>query len=67
MLKSHSLLRKSEPRLKREGIGLLVVNEKTCKVKKIIKAKLSKRKFASIKLEEIDNRRKNRYSKYRFY
>ena len=65
--KSYSLLRKSEHILKREGIGLLIVNEKTCDVRKIIGAKPSNKKFTSVKLDEIDRRRKNRNSKYKLY
>jgi hypothetical protein len=67
LLKSYSLLRKSEHILKREGIGLLTINEETCDVREIIGAKISNKKFSSVKLEEIDRRRKNRKSKYRMY
>ena len=64
LMKSYSLLRTSEYLLKREGIGLLIVNEITAKVSKIIDAKPSIRKYASIKIEEI---RKKRTNKFKFY
>ena len=43
--KTHNILRKSEHVLRKEGIGLLSVNERTCKVSKIIEAKQSKIKL----------------------
>ena len=64
LLQSYSVLRKSEYELKKEGIGLLVINEITCKVSLIIKSKKSPRKFSSVKLKELDNRRNNRRYKY---
>ena len=65
--KTHSILRKSEQMLKNEGIGILSVNEKTCIVSKIIEAKPSKKKFASLSLSQIQHRRDNRRSKYKLY
>ncbi|UCF11635.1 MAG: hypothetical protein JSW06_06180 [Thermoplasmatales archaeon] len=67
LMKSYSLLRKSEYTLQKEGIGLLIVNEITCKVSKIIDAKPSKRKFASITLKEIRRSRENIANKFKFY
>ena len=67
LMKSYSILRKSEFELKKEGIGLLIVNEKTCKVNKIIDAQPSKRKYASITLMEIIERRVNRTNKFKVY
>jgi len=52
LLKSYNILKKAEFLLKKEGIGLLIVNEKTSKVSKIINSKISKRKIGcSIKLK----------------
>jgi hypothetical protein len=65
LLQSFSVLRKSEYELKKEGIGLLVINEITCKVSVIIKAEQSSRKFSSVKLGELDRIRNNR--KYKYY
>ena len=44
-MKSYNILRKAEHILKKEGIGLLIVNEKTTKLSKIIDSQLSKRKL----------------------
>ena len=41
LFRSYSILRKAEYILKKEGIGLLIINEKTSKVSKIIDSKLS--------------------------
>jgi len=60
LMKSYNIIRKSEHILIKNGIGLLSVNEKNCEVTKIIKAKKSKKKIASIKVEEISRIRKNR-------
>jgi len=65
--KTHNILKKSEQTLKKEGIGLLSVNEKTCIVSKIIEARPSKKKFASLSLSQIQHRRDNRKSKYKLY
>jgi len=63
----HSLtvLRKAEHQLKKQGIGLLVVNEKTVEVTELIPAQYSKKKFISLTTQEIDRKRKNRKSKYK--
>jgi len=45
LFKSYNILRKAEHIFKKEGIGLLVVNEKTSKVVKIIESKLSTKKI----------------------
>jgi hypothetical protein len=45
LLKSYNILRKAEHIFKKEGIGLLVVNEKDSRVKEIIEPKLSTRKI----------------------
>ncbi len=63
--RAYNFLRKAEYYLKKEGIGLLIINEKTFEVKKIINAKQSKKQIGKISLERID---KNilRVSKYKF-
>ncbi len=53
LMKSYNVLRKAELILKKEGIGLLTVNEKTCKVCKIIDAVQSRRSMGTITLEEL--------------
>ncbi len=51
--RSYNILRKAELIFKKEGIGLLVVNEKTCKVSKIIDSKKSEKKIGgSIKIKD---------------
>ncbi len=67
LMKSYSILRKSEYVLKNEGIGLLIVNEETCKVSKIINPRLSKRKLTSITIQEIKKRRNYRINKFNIY
>ena len=63
LMKSYNILRKAETILEREGIGLLIVNEKSCKVSEIIKAKISRKKLGTITLEEINRAGKNRFLK----
>lgn len=67
LMKTYSFLRKSEHILKKEGIGLLIVNEKTCEIQKIIEAKTSRRKYTSITLKEIRKRRENKTNKFKVY
>ena len=61
----YNILRKAEYYLKKEGIGLLVINEKTCNIRKIIKAERSKKQIGKIKLEIID-KKMFKVSKYKF-
>ena len=63
--KVYNILRKGEHNLRREGIGLLIVNENTLKVKKYINAKLSKKQIGEVSLEKID-KKMFRVSKYKF-
>jgi hypothetical protein len=63
--KVYNILRKAEHNLRKEGIGLLIVNEKTLEVKKYINAKLSKKQIGEISLENI-NKKIFRVSKYKF-
>jgi hypothetical protein len=63
--KVYNILRKAEDTLKKEGIGLLIVNENTLDVKKYINARLSKKQFGEISLEKI-NKKMFRVSRYKF-
>jgi len=65
-MKSYNVLRKTELMLKREGIGLLTVNEETCEVCKIIDAMQSRRTMGTITLEELKRNWKKR-SKTKFF
>jgi len=67
LMKSFSLLRKKEHLLRKEGIGVLLVNEETCVVEKIIDAQQSTRKFASLTIQEVQTRRNQRMQKFQFY
>lgn len=63
--KSFNILRKAEYLLKAENIGLLVVEETTCEIREIIKAKPSERKFCNITIHEITrNHRRKFYRKH---
>ena len=62
---AYNVLRKAEHYLNKEGIGLLIINEKTCNVRKLIDAKHSKIQIGATSLDIITkNRSKN--SKYKF-
>lgn len=63
--KSYNILRKAEYYLRREGIGLLVINDKTCDVRKIIDSKHSEKQMGITSLEIID-KNMSKVSKYRF-
>ena len=60
LMKSYNIIKKASHILEKNGIGLLAVNEENSNVSEIIKAKKSKRKIASIKIEEIKKRRKKK-------
>jgi len=60
LMRSYNIIRKSEHILKKNGIGLLVIKEEDCNVSEIIKPKKSTKKIASIKIEEINKRRKHK-------
>jgi hypothetical protein len=49
LTKSFNVLRKAKVTLEREGIGVLIVNEKTCRVYKILEARQSRRKIWTLK------------------
>lgn len=61
----YNVLRKAEYYLKKEGIGLLIVNEKTFDVKKYINATQSKKQIGDIKFDSI-NKNLFKASKYKF-
>ena len=67
LMKSYSILRKSAHKLKKEGIGLLIVNEKTCNVTELIAAQPSKRKFTTLTMHEIQKRRNTQKNKFNIY
>ena len=56
LLRVYNILRKAEFYLKKEGIGLLVINEKTCEVRKIISAKCSNKQMGKVSLDKINKK-----------
>ena len=66
LMKSYNVLSKAEVMLKKEGIGLLTVNEETCEVCKIIDAMQSRRTMGAITLEELKRNWEKR-SKMKFF
>ena len=63
--RAYNVLRKAEHYLKKEGIGLLIINEKTCDVRKFIDAKHSKIQIGATSLDII-NKNLFKTSKYKF-
>ena len=66
LMKSFNVLRKAEIILRKEGIGLLNVNEETCEICKIIDAAQSRSTMGTITLEELRRNWKRR-SKMKFF
>lgn len=66
-MKGKNVLMKAKEKLKNDGIGLITVDEETCEVRIVLKAKHSKRNIGSIKIEEIDRIRSKNYSKFNVY
>jgi len=66
LMKSFNVLRKAEIILRKEGVGLLTVNEETCEVCKIIDAIQSRKTMGTITLEELRRNWKKR-SKMKFF
>jgi len=60
LMKSYNILRKAEHILKKNKIGLLVINEEDAKVKKIIEAKKSTKAFGILNLNELNNVKQKR-------
>lgn len=67
LMKSYNVLRKAKHKLETDGIGLLVVNEKTSKVGKLIDAGKSERKMGTIQLDRKSIRKKNNNFRKRVY
>ncbi|KYK30548.1 MAG: hypothetical protein AYK22_03495 [Thermoplasmatales archaeon SG8-52-3] len=61
----YNFLRKAEHYIKNEGIGLLIINEKTLKVNKYINAKHSKKQIGNISFDAV-NKKMFKPSKYKF-
>ena len=59
--RSHNILRKSESILKKDGIGLLIINEKSLSVNEIIKPKKSTRNMGVITLNYVDRPRVSKF------
>jgi len=57
LMKSFKVMKKAEHIFQKEGIGFLIINEETCKVRELIKAKKSMKNFSSIIINEVDKRR----------
>ncbi len=55
--KSYNVIKKAQDTLKKEGIGLLVIEEKNCNVRTLIDAAPSKRKICSLTIEELKRNR----------
>ena len=67
LFRVYSILRKAEHYLKKDGIGLLVITEKNCEVRKIIEAKPSKKKICSINIKEIKRNHKMNLNKRKHF
>ena len=67
LFRVYSILRKAEHLLKKEGIGLLIIKEKNCEVRKIIDAKPSEKKTCSINIDEIKRDSKRNLNKRRSF
>ena len=67
LLRAKNVLKKSKEKLKSDGIGLITVDEETCEIRIVLKARRSKRNIGSIKIEEIDRIRSKSYSKFNVY
>jgi hypothetical protein len=61
--RSFNVLKKAEHILKKENIGLLIIKEDNCEVRKIINAGKSKRKICSITSKEIMRANKRKITK----
>ena len=66
LLRAPTLLRKKQHILEHEGIGVLTINEKTCKVHELLPAQQSKRKFGSCTQTNVYKQRRNRKKIMRF-
>jgi hypothetical protein len=66
LMKSFNILKKAKHKLEEAGIGLLVVNEKTCKVVKLIDAKKSERKMGTIQFNKKKIKKSVKFNRARF-
>jgi hypothetical protein len=66
MMKSFNTLRKAQFKFEQEGIGIIIINEKSCKVSIIINAKKSEKKIGTVSLNDIDNRTRKKKFKHGF-
>lgn len=64
--KSYNIIKKAEHIIRKEGIGLLVVNEKNSNVKEIVHPKKSKKNMGSIKIAEIKRRHRRNINKRKY-
>ena len=64
-MKSFNILKKAKHKLEVAGIGLLVVNEKTCKVVKLIDAKKSERKMGTIQFNKKKIKKSVKFNRVR--
>ena len=64
LMKSYNIIKKAQHIFEKEGIGLLIVNEKTCKVSEILKSKESKKKMGTLSIFDIDKNRKDKIFRY---
>ncbi len=67
LFRVYTILRKTEYYFKKDGIGLLVIEEKNCEVRKIIDAKPSKKKICNVNIEEIKRNKKRNLNKRRYF
>lgn len=65
LMKSFNILKKAKHKLEGSGIGLLVVNEKTCKVVKLIDAKISERKMGTIQFNKRKIKKSVKFNRVR--
>jgi hypothetical protein len=63
LMSVYNIIKKAEHLLKKEGIGLLIITEDSCEVRKIIEAKPSKKKICSINIKEIIRNQKRKIIK----
>ena len=67
LFKSYNVLRKAEYKLRKDGLGLLIVEETNCEVKKIIDAKPSSKRICNITIEELKSNNRRNLNKKRYY
>jgi len=63
LMRVYNIIKKAEHLLMKDGIGLLVVTEDSCEVRKIIEAKPSKKKICNINIKEIKRNQNRKINK----